>query len=158
MSAIPQIQKLRRKPVKNFFLFLLVGKRIANALAYDGVFVVGKRLCDCVSRSRYSSFFRARVSCSASPSLSVSVCLEVAGSVLLLTGLSEQREGNHMGVRERSPALERFVPRYPCLLSLNLFRYEYALVRLCVFQCGLSAPGVSKCRPPRNIARSCGYI
>ena len=47
------------------------------------------------------SFARVCLSCSASPSLSVSVCLEVAGSVLLLTGLSEQREGNHMGVRER---------------------------------------------------------
>lgn len=117
-------------------------------VSVNGFVTVSRGLVTLLSFARVSRALR----------LPLSLCLEVAESVLLLTGLSEQREGNHMGVRERSPALERFVPRYPCLLSLNLFRYEYALVRLCVFQCGLSAPGVSKCRPPRNIAQSCGYI
>ena len=70
-----------------------------------------------VSRAVSLLFFlsRACLSCSASPSLSVSVCLEVAGGVLLLTGLSEQREGNHMGVRERenARAFERELFRGP---------------------------------------------
>ena len=78
---------------------------------------VGKRVCDCVSRGLVTllSFARVSLSCSASPSLSVSVCLEVAGGVLLLTGLSEQREGNHMGVRERenARAFERELFRGP---------------------------------------------
>jgi hypothetical protein len=48
---------------KNFFLFLLVGKRIANARVRRRVVSV-----DCVSDSLL--FFLLRVSCSASPSLS----------------------------------------------------------------------------------------
>ena len=94
--------------------------------------------------------------------VSLSLCVSVSrsrGKCPASDGLKRTERGeSHGSERESARAFERVVPRYPCLLSLNLFRYEYALVRLCGFQCGLSAPGVSKCRPPRNIAQSCGYI
>lgn len=109
MSAIPQIQKLRRKPVKNFFLFLLVGKRIAKTRSRTTVSCVGKRVCDCVSRSRYSSFFRARVSLVLCVSLSLCVSVSRSrGKCPASDGLKRTERGeSHGSERERAPALLR---------------------------------------------------
>ena len=109
---------------KNFFLFLLVGKRIAKTRSRTTVSCVGKRVCDCVSRSRYSSFFRARVSLVLCVSLSLCVSVSRSrGKCPASDGLKRTERGeSHGSERERAPAaFERVVPRYPCLLSLNLF-------------------------------------